>query len=123
MVNTAEKAALLGSILSVIGGGIGLFRPDKIAEALGFERPDLMCLVELRGLFAGMLTALDVSCIMLRHPQAYVVAGLAYLGLAFVKAIALVVDEPPPRKLVPGLLADASVGLLLVAGFWAVSHP
>ncbi len=100
-----------------------MFRPAQIAEALGLEQPDLICLVELRGLFGGMLTALGVSCIVLRHPQAYVVAGLASLGLAFVKTIALVVDKPPPRKVVPGLLVDASVGLSLMAGFWADSHP
>ena len=119
MVSPAEMAALLGSTLSVIGGGIGLFRPDKVAAILGFERPDLLCLVELRGLFGGMLTTLGISCMVLRHPQAYLVAGLAYVGLASVKVIALVVDKPAPRKVVPGLLVDASVGLLLVAGFWA----
>jgi hypothetical protein len=120
VVNPAEMAALLGSTLSVVVGGIGLFRPDKIAAILGFDRPGLLCLVELRGLFGGMLTTLGISCIVLRHPQVYLVAGLSYLGLAFAKVIALVVDKPAPGKVVPGLLVDASVGLLLVAGFWAV---
>jgi hypothetical protein len=119
MLSPAEMAALLGSTLSIIGGGIGLFRPDKIAAILGFERPGLLCLVELRGLFGGMLTALGISCMVLRDPHAYLVAGLAYLGLAFVKLISLVVDKPPPAKVLPGLLVDGSVGLLLVAGFWA----
>ncbi len=116
---TAELAALLGSSLSVLGGVVGLFRPDKIAAILGIEKPDLLCLVELRGLFGGMLTMLGVSCIVLRRPEAYLAAGLGFLGLALVKVIALAVDRPPPRKVVPGLLVDASVGLLLAAGFWA----
>ena len=102
-----------------MAGGVGLFRPDKVAAILGIDRPDLLCLVELRGLFGGMLTALGISCLVMRQPQVYLVAGLAYVGLAFVKVIALVVDKPPPGKVVPGLLVDASVGLLLVAGFWA----
>ncbi len=118
-VHTAEMAALFGSTLSVLAGGIGLFRPDKVAAILGIERPDLLCLVELRGLFGGMLTALGVSCLVLRDPQAYLVAGLAYAGLAFVKVIALVADRPAPGKVIPGLLVDASVGALLAAGFWA----
>jgi hypothetical protein len=78
-----------------------------------------LCLVELRGLFGGMLTALGVACLVLRDPQAYLVAGLAYVALAFVKVIALVVDKPAPGKVIRGLLVDASVGALLVAGFWA----
>ncbi|MDR3634762.1 MAG: hypothetical protein P4L84_13240 [Isosphaeraceae bacterium] len=119
MVNPPEAAALVGSTLSVVAGGIGLFRPDKIAAILGIERPDLLCLVELRGLFGGMLTTLGISCLVLRHPYAYLVAGLGYLGLASAKVIALAVDRPPPGKVVPGLLVDASVGLLLAAGFWA----
>jgi hypothetical protein len=48
-----------------------------------------------------------------------IVANLAYLGLAFAKVIALIVEDPAPGKVVPGMLVDASVGLLLVAGFWA----
>jgi hypothetical protein len=123
MVSTAEMAALLGSSLSVVGGGIGLFRPDKIASILGFDRPGLLCLVEVRGLFGGMLTALGVSCIVLRNPHAYLVAGLAYVGLAFAKVVAIVIDKPAPGKVVPGLLVDASVGLLLIAGFWAERLP
>ncbi len=119
MASAAEMAALLGSGLSVVGGIIGLFRPDKIAAILGIDRPDLLCLVELRGLFGGMLTTLGVSCIALRNPHAYLVAGLGYVGLALAKVIALVVDKPPPGKVVPGLLIDGSVGLLLAAGFWA----
>jgi hypothetical protein len=119
MASTAEMAALLGSTLSIIGGGIGLFRPDKIAAILGFDRPGLLCLVELRGLFGGMLTTLGVSCLVMRHPQAYLMAGLAYLGLAAAKVIALAVDKPAPGKVVPGLLVDASVGLLLALGFWS----
>ncbi len=112
-------AALLGSASSVLAGGIGLFRPDKVAEILGIDRTDRLCLVELRGLFGGMLTTLGISCIVMRQPQVYLVAGLAYVGLAFVKVIALVVDKPAPAKVVPGLVVDASIGLLLVAGFWA----
>jgi hypothetical protein len=112
-------AALFGSTLSVLAGGVGLFRPDKVAAILGIERPDLLCLVELRAVFGGMLTMLGVSCMVLRDPRAYLVAGLAYVGLASVKVIALVVDKPAPGKVVPGLLVDASIGLLLVAGFWA----
>jgi hypothetical protein len=119
MVSPAEMAALLGSTLSVIGGGVGLFRPDKIAVILGIDRRDLLCLVELRGVFGGMLTTLGISCLVLRHPEAYLVAGLAYLGLSLAKVVALAVDKPAPGKVVPGLLVDASVGLLLVAGFWA----
>ena len=119
MFRTAEIAALLGSSLSVLGGAIGLFRPDKIAAILGIEKPDLLCLVELRAVFGGMLTMLGVSCIVLRRPEAYLTAGLGFLGLALVKLIALGVDKPPPQKVVPGLLVDAFVGLSLAAGFWA----
>jgi hypothetical protein len=119
MVSPAEMAALLGSAMSVLAGAVGLFRPDKVAAILGIDRADLLSLVELRGVFGGMLTTLGVSCMVLRQPQVYLVAGLAFVGLALVKVIALVVDKPPPGKVVPGLLADASVGLLLVAGFWA----
>ncbi len=70
-------------------------------------------------MFGGMLTMLGISCMVVRDPRAYLVAGLAYVGLAFVKAIALVVDKPAPGKVVPGLLVDAAIGLSLAAGFWA----
>jgi hypothetical protein len=119
MVSPPEMAALLGSALSVLAGGIGLFRPDKVAAILGIDRADLLSIVELRAVFGGMLTTLGISCIVLRQPQVYLVAGLAYVALAFVKVIALVVDKPLPGKVVPGLVVDASIGLLLVAGFWA----
>ena len=70
-------------------------------------------------MFGGMLTTLGICCMVLRHPQTYLAAGLAYVGLSLAKVIALVVDKPAPGKVVPGLLVDASIGLLLVAGFWA----
>jgi hypothetical protein len=119
MVNLPELAAMAASVASLLAGLAGLVRPDKVASLLGFESPGPLVLVEFRGLFGGMLAALGISCLVLRHPHVYLAAGLAYLGLALGKGIALVVDRPSPAKVVPGLLVDALVGGLLVAGFWA----
>ena len=62
MVSAPEMAALLGSGLSIVGG---VHRPVPTRQDRGDPRdrhPDLLCLVELRGLFGGMLTTLGVSC-------------------------------------------------------------
>ncbi len=81
------------SILSLLFGVLGIFRPKAMADFAHFGLSNARGFAEIRINFGGFFIALGGGAILLNDPEAYMLLGLGYVGLALVRLINALVDR------------------------------
>jgi len=117
-MDVLQLLSIVGAVALALAAAPFLVRPHLV-ENLGVTALNGNGWLELRGIYGGVLFALAMVCLVTREPYTFLSAGAALLGFAVMGFVSLAVDHP---KLSQGLIvnvAHASIGLLLLAGFWA----
>ena len=114
MIDTLNTIAML---LTIGFGMFGFVAPRYTADA-----PDLspthstMGLSEMRASVGGLFVVAGLAAIWLGDPIAFVMIGFAFAGAALGRALSLIFDKPPFRKLlVFGGIEAALAGWLIFA--------
>ena len=88
-----EILKIIVGILSLLFGVLGVLRPKAMADFAHFGLSDARGFAETRINFGGFFVALGAGVILLNDPEAYVLLGLGYAGLAVVRLINLLIDR------------------------------
>ena len=103
--------------LLTIGFGLfGFLAPRYTAAALDLETgQSTMGLSELRASVGGLFVVAGAGAIVIGHPVAFVMVGVAFVGAALGRAVSLVLDKPPVAKVllfggIEAALAAALIG-------------
>jgi hypothetical protein len=64
--------------------------------------------------FGGFFIALGIAPLVLNAPATYVMLGIAYLGVAVVRAVSMVVDKSVVKSNVISLVTEIVLGVVLV---------
>ncbi|MFC3616359.1 DUF4345 family protein [Lutimaribacter marinistellae] len=94
--------AALNTIAALLTIGFGLFgflAPSYTANALDLAPSgSTMGLSEIRASVGGLFVVSGVAVLILGHPMAWTMLGIAYAGAALGRFVSIVADNPPVVK-------------------------
>lgn len=90
---------IVAALLTIAFGLFGFFAPRYTAAALDLEPTNsTMGLSEMRASVGGLFVVAGMAAIWLGQPLGYAMIGFAFVGAALGRALSLVLDKPPVRK-------------------------
>ncbi|MGD1882698.1 MAG: DUF4345 family protein [Paracoccaceae bacterium] len=90
---------LISSLMTIGFGLFGFVAPRYTASALDLEpTTSTMGLSEMRASVGGLFVIAGCAAIWLDQPLGYAMLGFAFAGAALGRAISLILDKPPVRK-------------------------
>ncbi|MEM6341570.1 MAG: DUF4345 family protein [Pseudomonadota bacterium] len=90
---------LISSLMTIGFGLFGFVAPRYTASALDLEpTASTMGLSEMRASVGGLFVIAGCAAIWLDQPMGYAMLGFAFAGAALGRAISLILDKPPVRK-------------------------
>lgn len=90
---------IVAALLTVAFGLFGFLAPRYTAAALDLEPTNsTMGLSEMRASVGGLFVVAGIAAIWLGQPLGYAMIGFAFVGAALGRALSLMLDKPPVRK-------------------------
>lgn len=106
----------LGAVITAAMGFMGLATPRLAAKLTGLEGVTAPGKSEFRATFGGMFLALGLTPLLTGVPALFALAGLAWFGAAFGRAISIAVDRTATPMNFAAVLFEALTGALLLSG-------
>ncbi len=113
----AQAPSTVAAVAVLVLGVIVALKPTAL-EIVGVTAATPVGRTEIRAVFGGMFMAMGAVCLITQHPYAYLTSGALWLGDAFVRALALLVDRPRLAEGLAVLVTGLVIGGLLMSGFW-----
>jgi hypothetical protein len=111
IIQILQIIAAVGTILT---GLYSLLRPATLTGFTGLSPIGGRGITEIRAVLGGFFIALGIAPLILNSPVAYLMLGIAYLGVALVRGISMFVDKSVVRSNVISLAVEIIFGVILV---------
>ncbi|MBI5294405.1 MAG: DUF4345 domain-containing protein [Chloroflexi bacterium] len=111
LIQILQIIAAVGTILT---GLVSLVKPASVTGFTGLRPEGGRGLTEIRAILGGFFIALGAAPLILNSPVAYLMLGIAYLGVALVRGIFMFVDRSVVQSNVISLAVEIVFGILLV---------
>jgi hypothetical protein len=111
IIQILQIIAAIGTILT---GLYSLLRPASLTGFTGLSPVGGRGITEIRAVLGGFFIALGVAPLILNSPVAYLMLGIAYLGVALVRGISMFVDKSVVQSNVISLAVEIIFGVILV---------
>ena len=105
----------LAAILTLSLGMAGLAFPVFVAEQLGIEPKGSLVRSELRATYCGLFIGLGLICLWLQSPDAFLVAGFAWMSAACGRVLSIMIEREVLSKNIVGILVEGLIGGLFLA--------
>lgn len=102
------------AIATILTGAVSLFWPLKVRGFTGLEVSGGRGITEIRSVLGGFFIGLGAAVIILNDPAAYLTLGIAYLVVAGVRAISMLIDKSVERSNVISVITEVVFGVVLV---------
>jgi hypothetical protein len=109
-----QALKILGALLTIATGLVSLFFPQAITGFTGLVPQGARGITEIRSVLGGLFIALGAAPLFLNHPAAYQMLGIAYLAIAIVRLISMVVDKSVVSSNIISLVFEIVFGVILV---------
>lgn len=106
-----QGVAALGTVAT---GAWALARPRATFGFTGLTAPGGRGITEIRAIFGGLFIALGLAPLVMGLPAAYRMLGIAYLGIAAVRAPSIVADRSFEQSNLISLMVELLFGLILI---------
>ncbi|MEM8578313.1 MAG: DUF4345 family protein [Pseudomonadota bacterium] len=94
-----EILNIVAALLTIAFGLFGFVAPRYTAAALDLSPgATTMGLSEMRASVGGLFVVAGIAALLIGTPMAYAMIGFAFAGAALGRAVSLVFDAPPRRK-------------------------
>jgi hypothetical protein len=113
MVSIALSNA--GALITLGLGLLGLLAPARAAAFVSVQPIGRIGTSEIRATYGGLFTALGALCLLRQDPAIFLVAGLAWAGIASGRLLSVLVDASRSSKNLAAILFELGIGLLLLA--------
>lgn len=114
MSNALPVAA---SAVTLALGLLGLLAPARAAALVGIRADDALGRSEVRATYGGVFLGLGIACLALQRPDAYAVAGAAWLFAALARVASLAVERDASGKNLAGVLLEGAIGAALLSAW------
>ena len=111
IIQVLQIIAAVGTILT---GLYSLLRPTTLTGFTGLSPEGGRGITEIRAVLGGFFIALGAAPLFLNSPVAYMMLGIAYLGVALVRGISMFVDKSVVQSNVISLVVEIIFGIILV---------
>jgi len=111
IIQILQIIAAVGTILT---GLYSLLRPATLTGFTGLSPVGGRGITEIRAVLGGFFIALGAAPLFLNSPVAYLMLGIAYLGVALVRGISMLVDKSVVRSNIISLAVEIIFGVILV---------
>ena len=105
---------IIAAIATILTGLVSLFKPESVTGFTGLRPEGGRGITEIRAVLGGFFIALGAAPLFLNSPVAYTMLGNAYLGVAVVRGISLIVDKSVTQSNVISLVVEVIFGVILV---------
>ena len=105
---------IVGGIATILTGVLSLFWPLKVPGFTGLEPNGGRGITEIRTILGALFVALGAVVLYYRSPEAYIILGVTYLGMALVRGISIFVDRSAVSSNIISFFVELIFGILLV---------
>lgn len=106
----------IAALLTIAFGLFGFLAPRYTATALDLEpTASTMGLSEMRASVGGLFVVMGLAALWMQAPLGFAMIGFAFVGAALGRAVSLVLDAPPRRKVLIFGGIEAALALWFLA--------
>jgi hypothetical protein len=105
-----------GALITFVLGFLALVYPNVIAKFVSVDPIGLTGVSEVRATYGGFFAALGGVCLYSQSSTIFFVAGVAWFGAALGRGLSVFMDRSYAPKNLAGILFEAGIGTLLLAG-------
>ncbi len=105
---------IIAAVGTILTGLFSLIKPEAVTGFTGLRPEGGRGITEIRAILGGFFIALGAAPLFLNSPIAYMMLGIAYLGVAVVRGISMVVDKSIIQSNVISLIVEIIFGVILV---------
>jgi len=105
---------IIGGVATILTGIVSLFWPLKVPGFTGLEPNGGRGITEIRTILGALFVALGAVVLYYRTPEAYMILGVTYLGMALVRGISIFVDRSAVSSNIISFFVELVFGILLV---------
>jgi len=111
IIQVLQIIAAVGTILT---GLYSLIRPATLTGFTGLSPIGGRGITEVRAVLGGLFIALGLFPLIVKSPTAYMMLGVAYLGIGLVRAVSMFADKSVVQSNVISLVVEIIFGIILV---------
>jgi hypothetical protein len=105
---------IIAAIATIITGLISLIWPRSVRGFTGLEAPGPRGITEIRAVLGGFFIALGTVPLIFQSAGMFLMLGLAYLGVALVRAVSIILDKSFLQSNFISLAVEVFLGLILI---------
>ncbi len=105
---------IIAAVGTILTGLFSLIKPEAVTGFTGLRPEGGRGITEIRAILGGFFIALGAAPLFLNSPIAYMMLGIAYLGVAVVRGISMIVDKSIIQSNVISLIVEIIFGVILV---------
>lgn len=99
---------------TVATGLFSLIKPRAVQNFTGLSLPTPRGVTEIRAVLGGFFIALGVAPLIYQSHDMYFMLGIAYLAVALVRAVSIVLDKSYVQSNYISLVTEILLGIILV---------
>jgi len=104
----------IAAIATILTGAVSLFWPLRIRGFTGLEAVGGRGITEIRSILGGFFIGLGAAVLLLNDPIAYQTLGIAYLVVAVVRTISMIIDKSVVKSNIISVIAEVVLGVILI---------
>jgi hypothetical protein len=105
---------IIAAFATVATGLFSLVFPMKVREFTGLELPGGRGVTEVRAILGGFFVALGTAPIIFDSQDMYFMLGLAYLVVAAVRCVSMIIDQSLMKSNYISLVTEIFLGIILI---------
>jgi hypothetical protein len=109
-----EVLQIIAALGTIATGLISLIRPRSVTGFTGLNPNGPRGITEIRAVLGGFFVALGIAPLILATPEAYRMLGIAYLAVAVVRTVSMVLDKSVEQSNIISVVVEIVFGVILV---------
>ncbi|MHB1356006.1 MAG: DUF4345 family protein [Anaerolineae bacterium] len=105
---------VIAAIATIATGLYSLIRPRAVTGFTGLAPTGPRGITEIRAVLGAFFVALGAAPLIWNSTPMYLMLGVAYFGVALVRAVSMVLDKSVMRSNVISLATEVVLGVILV---------
>jgi len=105
---------IIAALATIATGLVSLIWPRSVQGFTGLDVSGSRGITEIRAVLGGFFVALGAAPLILDAQAAYQMLGIAYLVVAFTRAVSMFVDKSVVQSNIISLVVEVIFGVILV---------
>ncbi len=113
-MNLMDILKIIAALATIATGLFSLVKPRAVQDFTGLSLPAPRGVTEIRAVLGGFFIALGAAPLVYQSRDMFLMLGLAYLAVALVRAVSIVLDKSYVQSNFISLITEIVLGIILV---------